>query len=103
MFIFIIFICFFVFLQNGPSRSQCMVLECFGTLFPLTRPLRCSSYAQSFVPVLVELLNRMEESVHEALQDAFTKILPVLTPFMNIANLKVNPCAIIYWHTREAK
>ena len=38
---------------------------------------------------MLRLIGREEESLHDALQDAFLKILPTLTPFMAIANIKV--------------
>ena len=76
-------------LQNGESRSLCVALDCFSSLFPFTRPSKCSVYAQSLVPVLLKLIGREEESLHDALQDAFLKILPTLTPFMSFMNIKV--------------
>lgn len=76
--------------QNGETRSLCVALECFSSLFPFTRPSKCSVYAQNLVPVLLRLISREEESLHDALQDAFLKFLPTLTPFMSLANIKVN-------------
>lgn len=77
-------------LQNGETRSLYVALECFSSLFPFTRPSKCSIYAQSLVPVLLRLIGREEESLHDALQDAFLKILPTLTPFMAVVNVKVH-------------
>lgn len=76
--------------QNGETRSLCVALECFSSLFPFTRPSKCSVYAQSLIPVLLRLISREEESLHDALQDAFRKILPKLTPFMSLTNIKVS-------------
>ena len=76
--------------QNGSSRSLCVALECFSSLFPLTRPAKCSVYAQSLLPVLVRVTGREEESVHEALQDALRKILPTMTPFLSTTNMQVH-------------
>lgn len=78
--------------QNGESRSLCVALECFSSLFHLTRPSKCSVYAQNLVPVILRLICRKEDTLHDALQDAFLKILPTLTPFMSVINIKV-------WHT----
>lgn len=75
--------------QNGTSRSLCVALDCFAALFPLTRPSKCSSYAQALLPVLVRLTCRQEEALHEALQDALSKILPTMTPFLSATNLQV--------------
>lgn len=75
--------------QNGEPRSVCIALECFSSLFPFTRPSRCSTYAQSLVPVLTRLICRREDSIHEALQDALLKMLPTLVPFMTNVSIKV--------------
>lgn len=77
------------FLQNGTPRSLCVALDCFSSLFPLTRPAKCSSYAQGLLPILVRLTSRHEEALHEALQDALSKILPTMTPFVTSSNLQV--------------
>ena len=75
--------------QNGTPRSLCVALDCFSSLFPLTRPAKCSSYAQALLPILVRLTSRQEEALHEALQDAMSKILPTMTPFVTTSNLQV--------------
>ena len=41
------------------------------------------------MPVLQRLFQRQEEALHDVLQESLTKILPALTPFMSIANIKV--------------
>lgn len=41
------------------------------------------------MPILVRLTNRREEALHEALQDAMSKILPTMTPFVTTANIQV--------------
>lgn len=76
--------------QNGTPRSLCVALDCFSSLFPLTRPAKCSSYAQALLPILVRLTSRQEEALHEALQDAMSKILPTMTPFVTTSNLQVS-------------
>lgn len=76
-------------LQNGEPRSLCVALECFSSLFPFTRPSKCSVYAQNLIPVILRLVSRQEESLHDALQDALLKILPTLSPFISVVNIKV--------------
>lgn len=76
-------------IQNGTSRSLCVALDCFAALFPLTRPAKCSGYAQGLLPIVVRLTNRKEEALHEALQAALAKILPTMTPFLSPTNLQV--------------
>ncbi len=75
--------------QNGSTRSLCAALDCFASLYPLTRPSRCQYYAQNLLPVLVRLTGRSEEAVHEALQDGLGKILPTMAPFLTSANIQV--------------
>ena len=84
----------FFFIQNGESRSVCVALDCFSSLFSHTRPSKCGTYAQNLVPVLLRLISRQEESVHEGLLEALSKILPTLVPFMSIVNIKV--CIALY-------
>ena len=79
--------------QNGTSRSLCIALDCYSSLFPLTRPAKCSSHAQALLPILVRLTSRNEEAIHEALQDAMSKILPTMTPFVTSANIQVSTCS----------
>ena len=88
---------FFFFLQNGTTRSLCAALDCFSSLFPLTRPAKCSSYAQALLPILVRLTNRQEEALHEALQDAMSKILPTVTPFVTTANMQARLIFLRKW------
>ena len=78
-----------VCVQNGSARSLCVALDCFAALFPRTRPAKCSSFAQGLLPVLVRLTGRTEEGVLETLQETVTKILPTMTPFVSISNIKV--------------
>ena len=80
--------------QNGTPRSLCVALDCFSSLFPLTRPAKYSSYAQALLPILVRLTSRQEEALHEALQDAMSKILPSMTPFVTTSNLQVSPTVV---------
>ena len=91
-------------MQNGTPRSLCAALDCFSSLFPLTRPAKCSSYAQALLPILVRLTSRNEEALHEALQDAMSKILPTMTPFVTTSNIQVSVlvtmhvCSIHTWY-----
>jgi len=64
-------------------------LDCFASLFPQTRASRCNSYAQGLLPVLVRVTGREEEALHESLQEALSKILPTMTPFLSTSNLQV--------------
>ena len=88
-------------LQNGEPRSLCVALECFSSLFPFTRPSKCSVYAQNLIPVILRLISRHEESLHDALQDALLKILPTLSPFVSVANIKVHNYVWTYFSSCE--
>lgn len=66
-----------------------MALDVFAALFPRTRPSRRHGLSQSLLPVLLRLLARDEEALHESLQEALSLILPTLTPFLSTNNIQV--------------
>ena len=80
----------FLFLQNGASRSLCLSLECFSALFSLTRPQKCQTLSQTLLPVLLRIIQRKEESIHEHLIDSLPLILPTMTPFLNSAQVQAS-------------
>ena len=87
--LYIISICFVFCLQNGPTRSLCLALECFSSLYSRTRPQKCHNLSQQLYPVLLRIIARPEEVVHENLVESLTKILPTMTPFLTSAQVQV--------------
>lgn len=81
--------CFVFCLQNGPTRSLCLALECFSSLYSRTRPQKCHNLSQQLYPVLLRIIARPEEVVHENLVESLTKILPTMTPFLTSAQVQV--------------
>ncbi|XP_019850343.1 PREDICTED: huntingtin-like isoform X2 [Amphimedon queenslandica] len=68
--------------KNGSARSICIVLECFSSLFSRTRPQKVHSLSQQLLPVLLRIIARPEEIIHENLIESLGKILPTMTPFL---------------------
>lgn len=66
-----------------------MAVEVFAKLYPMTRPVRCQALSQNLFPVLLRLLAREEEVLHETLKEAFSLILPTMTPFVTTSNVQV--------------
>ena len=89
LYIISILYCFVFFLQNGPARSLCLALECFSSLYSRTRPQKCHNLSQQLYPVLLRIIARPEEVVHENLIESLAKILPTMTPFLNSTQVQV--------------
>lgn len=75
--------------KNGSSRSLCTALDCFASLYPLTRASKVISYAQNLLPVFEQLVARDDEAVIDSLQDVFGRMLPGMAPFIAGARLQL--------------
>lgn len=76
-------------IQNGSSRSLCTALDCFASLYPLTRASKVITYAQNLLPVFERLVARDDEAVIDSLQDVFGRMLPGMAPFIAYSRLQV--------------
>jgi hypothetical protein len=75
--------------KNGSSRSMCIVLDCFSSLYSRTRPQKCHGLAQLVHPVLIRIFGRKEEMIHDNLIESLSKILPTMTPFLTSIQVQV--------------
>lgn len=75
--------------QSGSSRSLAVAVEVFARLYPMTRPSRCQALSQNLFPVLLRLLAREEEVLHDTLKEALGFILPTMAPFVTTSNIQV--------------
>ena len=82
--------------QSGSARSLAVAVEVFAKLYPLTRPSRCQALSQNLFPVLLRLLAREEEVLHDTLKEALSLILPTMTPFVTTSNMQVRGHSHLY-------
>ncbi|KAL5499651.1 hypothetical protein EMCRGX_G011104 [Ephydatia muelleri] len=75
--------------KNGSSRSLCTALDCFASLYPLTRASKVITYAQNLLPVFERLVARDDEAVIDSLQDVFGRMLPGMAPFIAYSRLQL--------------
>lgn len=76
--------------KNGPLRSLKAALWRFSHLADLIRLPKRRQYLINFIPCIISMSRREEESIHEALMNSLPKILQSLGNFLSENDVKVN-------------